>query len=227
MAAGMIAAGVGSLLNTGLGIYDRIKSGKEYKKAQSFFEKNKYEIPSSATAALELAQKNASSYRMPGQDLAEARLGQNTASGVEQARRVGRSSSDVLGMLSNLYSSQNLGEQNLAIQGANQYQNNQRNFQNALNQYSNLEDKKWQYNVLYPYQQMLGRASQFADRGTQEMNSGFSGLMQTGALAMQDSTQERQYQMFLDKMGSSGSTTNPPIATNWWDYESNQAKRSF
>lgn len=191
---GAIASGIGSLINTGIGIADKIKSKKEYNKAQSFFEQNRYDVPASATAALGVAQRNASSYRMPGQDLAEQRMGQNTASGVEQARRVGQSPSDVLAMLGNLYSSQNLGEQNLAMQGANQYQSNQRNFQNALNQYSQLEDQKWQYNVLYPYQQMLGRAAAFGDRGTQEMNTGFMGLGQTAALYSQENAMNKQYE---------------------------------
>lgn len=198
---GAAIAAAGSLANAGMGIYDRIKSAKEYKKAQSFFERNKYEIPASAQASLGIAQRNASSLRAPGQSLAEARLGQNTASGVEQARRVGSNPSDVLAMLSNLYGSQNQAEQNLAMQSANQYTSNQRNFQNALGQYANLEDKKWQYNVLYPYQQMLGRAAAFGDRGTQELNSGIGGLAQTGAMAMQNAAMERQYQMWGERRG--------------------------
>jgi len=198
--AGLIGGLVGSVANIGFGIADRIQAKKQYNKAQSFFEKNKYAIPESAKASLSIAQRNASSLRLPGQSLAEARIGQNTASGVEQAQRVGTNSSDVLAMLSNLYGSQNQAEQNLAMQSANLYNSNQRNFQNALGQYSTLEDKKWQYNVLYPYQQMLGRASAFGDRGTQELNSGIGGLAQTGAMAMQSAAMEKQYQMYGERM---------------------------
>lgn len=201
MAIGAIAAGLGSLANVGMGIYDRAKSKQEYNKAQSFFEKNKYEIPSSAKASLDIAQRQASSLRMPGQSLAEERMGRNVASGVEQAKRVGTNPSDVLAMLSNLYGQQQQGEQNLAMQAANQYTANQRNFQNALGQYSNLENQKWQYNVLYPYQQMLGRAAQFSDRGAQELSSGVAGIMQTGAMAMQQASMDKQYEMWKQQSG--------------------------
>lgn len=201
---GLIGAGIsgiGSLANIGFGIADRIKGKKEYDKAQSFFEQNKWAIPESAKASLDIARQNAASYRFPGQDFAEQRIGQNTAAGIEQARRVGRSQSDVLAMLSNLYASQNQSEQNLALQGAQQYQANQRNFQQALSNYGQLESEKWRYNVLYPYQQMLGRAAQFGDRGTQELNSGFMGLARTGAGYMQSMSTENMYDAWGKKQG--------------------------
>lgn len=198
---GAAIAATGSLANIGFGIADRIRAKKEYNKAQSFFEQNKFDIPEAAKASLDIAQRQASSYRMPGQDIAEERLGQATASGVAQARRVGQSPSDVLAMLSNLYGSQMQGEQNLALQGAQQYQANQRNFQNALSQYGQLENEKWKYNVLYPYQQMLGRSSQFQDRGTQELNSGFMGIAQTGAGYMQAKALENAYESWGKQQG--------------------------
>lgn len=201
---GQTTATLGSLANIGIGFVDRSKGKKEYEKAQSFFEKNKWEIPEGAKASLDIAQRQASSYRMPGQDLAEERLGQATASGVAQARRVGQSPSDVLAMLSNLYGSQMQGEQNLALQGAQQYQANQRNFQNALSQYGQLESEKWKYNVLYPYQQMLGRAAQFQDRGTQELNSGFMGLAQMGAASMQSKSLSDAYASWGNQQGFGG-----------------------
>ena len=215
---GGIMQGVASLGNLGLGIYNTIKGNKEYKKAQSFFEKNKFAIPESAKAALGVAQKNAQSVRLPGQDIAEAKIGQATASGLEQARRMSRTPSDMLMSLSNLYASQMNAEQNLALQGAQQYQSNQRNLQGALGTMANLENERWKYNVLYPYQQMLGRASGFATQGAQQISSGVQGIVGMGGAMEANSIAEARLRDYLKTFGGSdatqGSSYVPSFANN-------------
>ena len=171
--AAAISGGVG-LLQTGLGIGKAAKAKKARRKAQSIFDKNKYEIPESARASLQSAQRQASEVGLAGQDVMEAQLGQSTAQGVSAAQEVGTSSSDVLGMLSQMYGNQQSQQQSIGIQAAQQYQQNQGTLQNSLSNMANLEDQKWKYNVLYPYQQQMGAAGQMEDQGTSMINSGLS-----------------------------------------------------
>lgn len=165
------ALGLGSI---GLGIGKSAKAKKARRKAQSTFDKNKYEIPESARASLQSAQRQASEVGLAGQDVMEAQLGQSTAQGVGASQEVGTSSSDVLGMLSQLYGNQQAQQQNIGIQAAQQYQQNQSSLQGALGTMAGYEDQKWKYNVLYPYQQQMSAAGQMADQGASMINSGMS-----------------------------------------------------
>lgn len=177
---GAAIAGAGSLLGAGLGVADMIKAGKLQKKAQSFFEKNKYDIPESAQASLDIAQRRAGEYGLAGQPLIESNIKQSTAQGVGAAQEAGQSSSDVLAMLSSLYGNQQAQMQNLGVTAAQDYETKQRELQSALGTMAGYEDQKWQYNVLYPYEQMLNQASAYGTRGRQQLQSGLGGLASVG-----------------------------------------------
>lgn len=177
MDVGAIVGGVASLAQLGMGIADRIKSGRTLKKAQSFFEQNKYEIPETAQAALESAERQASSLRLPGQDIMEQQVRTSTAGSVAAAREAGTSSSDILAMLAGTYGAEQERMQGIGLSAAQNYAANQQRLQGALNTMAGYEDQKWQMNVLYPYQQMLGQAEAYGTRGNQQISSGFGGLM--------------------------------------------------
>ena len=184
LAAAGVSAGLG-LLQTGLGIGKSIKANKTRKRAQSFFEANQYKVPESATAALGVAQKQASGVSLPGESNIRAGLSESTATGVNQARDVGTSSADILGMMSGLYANQQRQENNLGVQAAGRYDTNQRYLGQALNDMAGYEDKKWQYNVLYPYQQMMGQAGQLSGQANQMISRGLGQVAGAGASYMQ------------------------------------------
>jgi hypothetical protein len=181
-AAGAAAMG---LLQTGIGFGKSIKANKIRKKAQSFFESNQYQVPESAQAALGVAQRQANGLSLPGESQIRAKLGETTATGIQQARNVGTSSSDILGMMSGLYANQQRQETGLGIQAANRYDQNQRYLGQALNDMAGYEDKKWQYNVLYPYQQMMGQAGQLSGQANQMISGGLGQVANAGAAFMQ------------------------------------------
>jgi hypothetical protein len=185
-------AGVGSLIGIGTGAADKRRGRKQREKAQSFFEENKYAIPESAQAALKSAQIQAQTVSLPGQDIAEARLGESVSRGISQAKRVARTPSEVLASVTGLVGQQMQGEQNLALDAARNYQMQQQNLQGQLGRMAQLDDQKWQYNVLYPYQQQMTGAAQLQDRGTAGINAGIQGLGQiAGGFAQMEGSQNR------------------------------------
>lgn len=173
-AAGVAAIGQGVIggVNIAFGIGSKRRARKKRRRAQKFFEQNKYEIPESARASLDVAQRQASEVALPGQDVLESRLGQTTAQGVGAAQEVSTTSSDVLGVLTNLYGSQQMRQQDIGLQAAQQYSANQANLQQSLNTMAGYEEQKWKYNVLYPYQQQMAAAGQLRAEGTQQISQG-------------------------------------------------------
>lgn len=183
-------AGLGQTL---FGLTDTMRGNKMLKKAESFYEKNKYKIPESSKASLGVAERMALGVRLPGEDIYRDRLGQTTATGLTAARQAATSSSDILELLSGFMGQQNQGEQDLALAGVNRYDRNQLQLQNSLNMMANREKEFWDYNVLYKYQQMLGRAQTLSDRGRQGISMGLNSLGQTNAGFMQAAGAENQY----------------------------------
>lgn len=195
------------LAQTGIGLWDRMRGEKKLKEAQSFYEKNKYQIPESAKAALGVAQRQASTLRMPGEDIARSRLGETTSRGVGAAQQAATSSSDVLTMLSQLMGQQAQGEQDIAFQGAQRYDRQQANVQQELGRMSDLERERWQYNVLAPAQQMFAQAEALQTRGTQEMSAGLGAIGGTAASGTQMAGAEQRFADF--KMGMFGEQWQP------------------
>ena len=193
-------AGVG-LVQAGLGVAKDIKANKKRKQGQSFFDKNKFEIPESAKGALSLAQRQASSVTLPGEDLTRARLGETTARGVGAAKTAGTSSADILAHLSSLFGNEQRQDTGLGIQGANRYDANQRYLGQALNNMAGYETKKWQYNVLYPYQQMMGQAGQLEGQGNQMISSGVGMVGSAAATYGQMNAADKNLEAIRTQMG--------------------------
>ena len=196
-----IAGGVAGTVQFGMGIADRVKGKRKLKEAQSFFEANKYKIPESAQSALDVAERQAQGTRLPGEDYRRSQMAEVTSGGVGAAQQVASSSSDVLGLLSSLYGQQQQYEQNLAVSGAERYDRNQQMLGSELNRMADLEREKWQYNSLYPYQQMLAQASAFSDRGAQMIGSGLGTIGGAAGNYVQLSSANSQYEDFKRQRG--------------------------
>lgn len=198
-----ISAGLG-VLEAGIGLFKSGKANKMRKKAQSFFEQNQYEIPESAKSALSLAERNAGSINLPGEDLARARIGETTARGVSASKTAGTSASDILTQMASLYGNEQRQETNLGLQGAQRYDQNQRYLGQALNNMANYETQKWQYNVLYPYQQMMGAAGQVEGVGNQMIGQGVGQIGMAGAAYGQMKAMDGELEAIRAGMGLGG-----------------------
>lgn len=192
-----LVAGGGALIQGITGASDRRKARKKREAAQSFYEKNKYAIPESAMAALGVAERGAESVGLPGQDIAEAKLGASVSRGIGAARRAARTPSEILGSVTGLVGQQMEQEQNMALDAARDYQLRQNTYREQLGTMAGFEDRKWQHNVLAPYQQMMTAAGQLEERGTAGLSGAFQGLGQVaGGLAQVGGAQGRFDQRF-------------------------------
>ena len=68
-----------NLLQTGLGIYQAIRGGRQRKRALEQLEKNPYQVPASARRAVEIQGRLAQGTQLPGQDIIEERMASGTA----------------------------------------------------------------------------------------------------------------------------------------------------
>ena len=133
------------------------------RKAERDFQK--YKVPGGVQSMLNVLHGMASQTEVPGADLVKQKLASATARGVETSQRTARSSTDVLGALHRLYSSQMDRELDLAIAGANNYQTNRTRLAQGLQTLGQYQAQKWQYNELYPYMQKMTEAGQLSAAG--------------------------------------------------------------
>ena len=208
MIGAAIIGGVAGLAQLGMGIADKIKAAKKQKEAQSFWEKNKYQIPESAKSQLALAERSAAGLRLPGQDIMEENIRTSTAQGVQDAKEAAMTGGDVLGMLSQVYSGQQNQFKQLGLEAAQNYQQRQQYLGSVLGQMAGYEQQKWQYNSLYPYQQMLGQAEAYGNRGAQQINSGLGSIAGAAGMFMQGQAAQKQLGIMEKYYGvGSGSPT--------------------
>lgn len=170
---GAIAAGGQAILGLG----QSIRANKQRKAALKEFKSNPYTIPQGATTAVSMAGKQAQGTRLPGQDVMEENLRSNTAQSISQARRAATSPSQVLASTIQAYNAQQQAQQNLDLQAAQNYQQRQDIYRNAVMSLAPYQERAWTQNVLAPIQAKLNAASMQSQTGMQNMGQGIqSGL---------------------------------------------------
>lgn len=168
-----IAAG-GQLI---MGVGQSIRANRLRKKAMREFESNKYVVPQAMTNAVNMAGTQAQGTRMAGQDVMEENLRSGTAQGLSQARRAATSPSQILASTIQSYNAQQQAQQNLDLQAAQNWQERQNIYRNAVVSLAPYQDRAYQYNVLSPIQARLNMASQMGQTGMQNIGQGIqSGL---------------------------------------------------
>lgn len=200
-----IVGGVSGTAMTGVGLRDLKKAKEQREKADDFWANNKYEIPEAATSALNVAERQAGSYRTPYEDIQRERLGASTAQGVGAASNVATSSGDMMAFLADLYGGQQRGEQNIAMAGAERYDAQQNALQQELGRYAGYEEEDFRFNKLMPYLQMLDRAEALGTRGAKYIGQGVSTMSGVGSSAMSEYGSKMDYNQFLQDRTGGGS----------------------
>ena len=206
-------------LQTAGGVAQQIAAGAKRRKAQAFFDQNKFEIPAGVKAMLSTVQGMASQRGLPGEDIYRQQLASTTAQGVESAERSAKSPSDVLGVLAKLYGKQMDSQNQLAIAGANQYQQNQQRLAQAFGTLGGYETQKWNYNVLYPYMQRMQAAGQLAGAGTANIASGVNSGMNLAYANWQMQQDQKNMNSYINnKFGNNYLTpaSEPAIKVEDW-----------
>lgn len=149
-------------------------------KASSDIAKNNtrpnYEIPEAVTESLNLSRRNASMTELPGQSTMEARMGSTVSGAVGQGIKGASSQANLLDFIGKQYNTQQEGMQNIGMQAAQQWSNNQNALKNDLNNYGTYQEKQWNLNKYEPYQVAAAKAAALQKAGTEGLVGSLSGL---------------------------------------------------
>lgn len=204
---GALAAGVGALLNFGLGISDRIKANKLQKQWNTLYsQRPEYEIPEAYTNALNLYKQRAAQSKMPGQDIIEENIQQSSARARTAAERGAISSASYGGQVSDIYAKELEAIQDLGVKSAEFQWANQGQLGEAMQMYGGQQEKAQDWNKLGAWSTGLNVLESQMGAKTQNANA----YLGNAAAGLANFAGTSYYQQMLSQM--QGGTSTPPTA---------------
>lgn len=163
------------LLKIGQGISQNIKSSQYAKTAPP-----DYEIPQAATQALNSAMSQASQTQLPGQGLAEEKMGAQLSTGISASEKSTDSPASILGQVAKMVSGQNQATAGMTEQAAQNWQDNQGALRQQLMSMAGEQKEQWQWDKQAPYTAAMDAAKSLQNAGQQNVMSGLTGVSNTG-----------------------------------------------
>jgi hypothetical protein len=189
-----------------------IKSGVQASQAKKLAQTQRpdYQIPEEALQALNQAKYLSGMTELPGQNLMEARIGQNLSKGVSELERVSTNPADLASNVAKMYMSGNESINDIGLQAGQQYLRNQGLLTDALGTMAGYRDKQFDINEMQPYENNMAAAAALregsfrnASAAGQDLSSGLSGYANM-----------EYYQNMLNDLNKSGTKTNPYLPEN-------------
>ena len=168
LAALAAISAIPGVAQAGLGAYQSIQAAKLRKEN----ERPEFEIPGQITSATELARRQASRTKLPGQDIMEAQLGSQTAAGVSALKEVSDSPVDIAAGVTRLTEGQRRATNQLNISAEELRQRNIARLQSMLGTEAGFEVQKFQMNEYEPYLNAMKTAAALGAAGTQNIAGG-------------------------------------------------------
>jgi len=181
---GMLAAqAVPTAINLAQAISQK-KKGSEFSNAQ----RPQYNIPQGVLDQVNQAKYLAGMRELPGQNLMEGRLGQNTAKGIAEMKNVAANPADLASNVARMYGAQNDAMNNIGIQAGQNWLGQQGRLGQALGNLGQYQDKQWDYNTNQPYQNSMAAASALKEAAFRNAMAGGMNIASgvSGALNMQN-----------------------------------------
>jgi hypothetical protein len=175
---GGLTAGALGLGKAIIGGIQAIRGNKEMKNLLS--NRPIYSIPESYKTSLGIAQ-NLASGEMPGQSYYEQRIGESSARQIGAAEKGAISSNVLQGAVSNIQDKELNAIQGLAKMGAEYRTTQMQSYAGALNQYGQLQDQQFDYNVASPFDIKLNMAN---DKKMAGIANAWGGLNDIGSTIM-------------------------------------------
>ena len=163
---------IGALVSAGqlgMGVAQSIRANKQRKQALKDFRNNPMTIPSSITQGVNLAGKQAQGTRLPEQDVMEENLRSGTAQSLNQARKSATSPSQILASTIQSYNAQQQAQQNLDLQAAQNWQDRQNIYRNAVMALAPYQQQVFSHNVIAPIQMKLNASAIEGQSGMQNI----------------------------------------------------------
>lgn len=161
-----------------------IKSGVQASQAKKLAktERPEYQIPEEALQALNQAKYLSGMTELPGQNLMEAKVGQNLSKGVSELERVSTNPADLASNVAKMYMSGNESINDIGLQAGQQYLRNQGMLTDALGTMAGYRDKQFEINEMQPYENNMAASAALregsfrnASAAGQDLSSGLSG----------------------------------------------------
>lgn len=143
----LAAQAIPTAIDLGKSVTQGVKAGKLSK-----IQRPTYEIPEAVKAALNQSKYLASMRELPGQNVMEARLGENTSRAISQVQNAAANPADLAATIAKIYGAQNQGIQDIGIQAGQNWMNNQNQLNQMLQTYGTYENQAFDYNQNQPYQ---------------------------------------------------------------------------
>jgi len=207
---GMLAAqAVPTAINLAQAISQK-KKASDFSKTQ----RPQYEIPQGVLDAVNQSKYLASMRELPGQNLMEGRLGQNTAKGIAEMKNVAANPADLASNVARMYGAQNDAINNIGVQAGQNWLGQQGQLNQALNRLGQYQQQQWDYNKNQPYQNAMAAASALREgafRNTMAAGTNIaSGI--SGGLNMQN--QQNMMDAYLNRFAPKENKTIPDITNN-------------
>ena len=179
----MSALLAGALISGGIGlaksIFGGVQAAKGNKQMKNLLaNRPKYNIPEAYMKALGLAQQRAAG-DMPGMDQYKQMYGEATARAMTGAERGAISSNVYQGAVEGAQDKELQALQQLAMMGANYKTTAMQNLAGAQQQYGQLQDQQFEYNVNQPWQIKANMAQSKMQAGGQNLWGGITDMGNT------------------------------------------------
>lgn len=227
------------LLPTGINLAKSAIQGKQAGELAKV-QRPQYNIPQGVLDAVNQSRYLASMRELPGQNVMEARLGENTAKGIAEMRNVAANPADLASNVAKMYGAQNQGLQDIGIQAGQNWLGQQGQLNQSLQNLGQYQEKAWDYNQNQPYQQAKAAESALREAAFRNLTaagtniaSGLSGAAnlnyQQQALDKTLASQENGYNQYLQALLDRNATQTPNNSTGmpvlYNDLPSSQGQR--
>lgn len=180
-----VSAGIMAAAPLASGIYGIVQKAQA-DKLRKQFDQPMYAIPEGMQEAYGLAQSRAFDTSLPGQSLIEAGIDRGQAAANRAIMESGLSGAERLAAINAGAGNRMDANTQLAMQMAQQQQQNLANYQNTLGQLAGYQEKQWQLNKQQPWMDAMEAANRLADAGSQNIMTGLKDLSGIGvAMAKQ------------------------------------------
>jgi hypothetical protein len=139
------------------------------------------DIPTAIVQATDLYRQDAQRTRLPGQDLYESQIQQNTAQGISASREAATSAADLLGATTSLYGQQSQAMTNLEIEAARQQSANRTRYGQQLNTLGQWQQQQYYMNEYYPWVSQMNRLEGIQQSSYDMIVGGINTLSASGA----------------------------------------------
>jgi len=204
---GMLAAqAIPTAINLAQAISQK-KKANEFAKTQ----RPQYEIPQGVLDAVNQSKYLASMRELPGQNLMEGRLGQNTAKGIAEMKNVAANPADLASNVARMYGAQNDAMNNIGIQAGQNWLGQQGQLNQALNRLGQYQQQQWDYNQNQPYQNAMAAASALREGAFRNAMAGGTNIASgiSGALNMQN--QQNMMNAYMNKFAQKDDKVTPSV----------------